>query len=103
MGDCRRQGIDEGAPTRREHDHIAVAAEEKADIHQLGKLVELSVQGADQRAEVLGADEGSWGCTFVSECTEVCPKNVDPAGAIQRAKVSGMLGMYKSLLPWGKR
>ncbi len=61
-------------------------------------------QGAAQRAQVLEADEGVWGCTFVGECTRVCPKNVDPAGAIQRAKVTGMLAWYKKLLmPWGHR
>ena len=31
--------------------------------------------------------EGVWGCTFVGECTRVCPKHVDPAGAIQRYKL----------------
>ena len=61
-------------------------------------------QGAAQRAEALEADEGAWGCTFVGECTKVCPKNVDPAGAIQRAKVTGMMAWYKKLLmPWGDR
>ena len=61
-------------------------------------------QGAAQRDQVLSADEGSWGCTFVGECTEVCPKNVDPAGAIQRAKVTNMKEWYKKLLlPWGQR
>ena len=61
-------------------------------------------QGAAERREALGADDGSWGCTFVGECTEVCPKNVDPAGAIQRVKVSSMLDWYKKLLmPWGQR
>ncbi len=61
-------------------------------------------QGTGERAEVLGAAEGSWGCTFVGECTEVCPKNVDPAGAIQRAKVTAMQAWYKKLLmPWGAR
>jgi len=61
-------------------------------------------QGAAQRNQVLGADEGSWGCTFVGECTEVCPKNVDPAGAIQRAKVANMKTWFKKvLMPWGGR
>ena len=40
----------------------------------------------------------------MGECTEVCPKNVDPAGAIQRGKISSMQDWYKRLLmPWGKR
>jgi fumarate reductase iron-sulfur subunit len=36
---------------------------------------------------VLIEHEGVWGCTFVGECTRVCPKHVDPAGAIQRYKL----------------
>ncbi len=60
-------------------------------------------EGAAERRAVLGADEGSWGCTFVGECSEVCPENVDPAGAIQRAKVDNMLDWYRKLLPWGNR
>ena len=41
----------------------------------------------DDRAEVIASSEGIWECTFVGECTKVCPKNVDPAGAIQQAKL----------------
>ena len=39
-------------------------------------------EGAEDRMDALDAHEGLWGCTFVGECTKVCPKNVDPAGAI---------------------
>jgi succinate dehydrogenase iron-sulfur subunit len=49
-------------------------------------------QGAKQRGEVLDDHEGIWGCTFVGECTKVCPQDVDPAGAIQRYKVKTALG-----------
>ena len=69
---------------------------------QFGDVVDDSHQGAAQRADALAADEGVWGCTFVGECSEVCPKNVDPAGAIQRAKVDSVKTWYKKLLmPWG--
>ncbi len=44
-------------------------------------------EGRDQRAEIIGSTEGIWECTFVGECTRVCPENVDPAAAIQRSKV----------------
>ncbi len=44
-------------------------------------------QGADERLDHLSQDEGIWACTFVGECSVVCPKDVDPAGAIQRYKV----------------
>lgn len=59
--------------------------------------------GVAERRAAMGADDGSWGCRLVGECTEVCPKSVDPAGAIQRAKVDNMLDWYKKLLPWGDR
>ena len=45
-------------------------------------------EGSGARMEVLSEHEGIWGCTFVGECTKVCPKNVDPAGAIQRYKLN---------------
>ncbi len=61
-------------------------------------------QGQQQRMEALSTDEGIWSCTFVGECSEVCPKGVDPAGAIQRYKVAGAADWWKSvLLPFGKR
>ena len=59
-------------------------------------------EGAGDRMEVLSEHEGIWGCTFVGECTRVCPKNVDPAGAIQRYKLSAALESVKSFfLPRG--
>ena len=61
-------------------------------------------QGAVERMEHLSSDEGIWDCTFVGECSVVCPKDVDPAGAIQRYKVTATAEWYKSLLlPRGKR
>jgi succinate dehydrogenase iron-sulfur subunit len=61
-------------------------------------------QGAGQRGEVLAAQEGVWGCTFVGECTRACPKGVDPAGAIQRYKLEAALGWLKGFfLPRGAR
>ena len=61
-------------------------------------------QGNDSRQETLGSHEGIWQCTFVGDCTEVCPKDVDPAAAIQRSKVDTTQNWFKSvLLPWGQR
>ena len=60
-------------------------------------------QGNAERMDILSDDEGLWACTFVGECSTVCPKSVDPAGAIQRYKVTGTNAWWKSkLLPWGK-
>ena len=61
-------------------------------------------QGTEERQDIMGSEEGVWGCAFVGECTEVCPKNVNPAGAIQQAKIASTKAWYKKvLLPWGKR
>ena len=61
-------------------------------------------QGTQERMDVLSQHDGIWSCTFVGDCTVVCPKNVDPAGAIQRYKLAATVDWFKSLLlPWGKR
>ncbi len=55
-------------------------------------------EGSEERLDVLIEHEGVWGCTFVGECTEVCPKHVDPAGAIQRYKLTAALSELKSFV-----
>jgi fumarate reductase iron-sulfur subunit len=61
-------------------------------------------QGVLDRLEVLSTDDGIWGCTFVGECTTACPKGVDPAGAIQRYKLTAATESLKAfLLPRGRR
>ena len=55
-------------------------------------------QGAAERLDILSQHEGIWGCTFVGECTKVCPKHVDPAGAIQRYKLKAALEWFKSFI-----
>ena len=61
-------------------------------------------QGNRQRLDVLIEHDGIWGCTFVGECTRVCPKHVDPASAIQRYKLKAALETVKAfLLPRGAR
>ena len=38
--------------------------------------------------EILNAEEGVWSCTAVGYCSEVCPKGVDPANAVNQNKVN---------------
>ena len=60
--------------------------------------------GRDQRQEVIATDEGVWECSFVGACSEVCPKHVDPAGALQQVKVASTIDWYKEhLMPWVKK
>lgn len=55
--------------------------------------------GKKERMQQLNGDNGVWGCTFVGYCSEVCPKNVDPAAAVQQGKVDSakdfMIAMIK--------
>ena len=61
-------------------------------------------RGARERLDVLIEHEGVRGCTFVGECTRVCPKHVDPAGAIQRYKLkAAKQSVMAFLLPRGAR
>jgi fumarate reductase iron-sulfur subunit len=55
-------------------------------------------EGADQRIDVLSAPDGVWGCTAVGACTSACPKGVDPAGAIQRYKLTAATASLRALL-----
>ncbi|MGH3780854.1 MAG: succinate dehydrogenase iron-sulfur subunit [Pseudonocardiaceae bacterium] len=55
-------------------------------------------QGGLERMDALSASDGVWGCTAVGECTSVCPKGVDPAGAIQRYKLTAATESLKTLL-----
>ena len=59
-------------------------------------------EGKSERLDILSQHDGIWGCTFVGDCTQVCPKHVDPAGAIQQYKLTATQEWVKSLLmPWG--
>ena len=60
-------------------------------------------QGHARRREVAWGDHGIWDCVFVGQCSVVCPKNVDPAGAIQQAKLQGTVEWIHSLLPASHR
>lgn len=61
-------------------------------------------EGDHERLTVLAQPDGVWDCTFVGECSAACPKGVDPAGAIQQAKLAAAQDAVKSLLlPWRSR
>jgi fumarate reductase iron-sulfur subunit len=60
--------------------------------------------GRAQRMAVLNAEEGVWSCTAVGYCSEVCPKHVDPANAVNQNKVNSAKDYFMRLLqPKGAR
>ena len=44
-------------------------------------------EGKSERMEIVNAEDGVWGCTLVGYCSEVCPKGVDPARAVNQNKI----------------
>ncbi len=61
-------------------------------------------EGYRFREPMLNDSVGVWECTFIGECSVVCPKGVDPAAAIQRSKLAGAQDWAKSMLmPWRGR
>jgi fumarate reductase iron-sulfur subunit len=51
-----------------------------------------------KRMDSIIKDEGIYKCSFVGECSVVCPKSVDPAGALQKLKMAGVLHTIKKKL-----
>ena len=58
--------------------------------------------GTAQRMEVVNANDGVWSCTAVAYCSEVCPKNVDPARAVNLNKIESAKDFFlRGLQPKG--
>ncbi|HEY9041408.1 MAG TPA: succinate dehydrogenase/fumarate reductase iron-sulfur subunit [Rheinheimera sp.] len=55
--------------------------------------------GRATRMPQLNGKNGAWGCTFVGFCSDVCPKQLDPAAAVNQAKVESakdfIISMFK--------
>lgn len=43
-------------------------------------------EGGKYRLEAIGTEEGTSRCHYAGECSEVCPKGVDPSSAIQKLR-----------------
>lgn len=57
--------------------------------------------GRKAREDTVASHEGIWECSFVGACSEVCPKSVDPAGAIQQVKLTSAIDYFTAWLPGG--
>lgn len=43
--------------------------------------------GKAERMKIINGKNGVWSCTFVGYCSEVCPKHVNPASAVNQGKI----------------
>jgi len=48
-------------------------------------------EGQSERNEIFLGEGTVFECSFANECSEVCPKNVDPAAAVNQAKVNAVI------------
>jgi fumarate reductase iron-sulfur subunit len=55
-------------------------------------------QGQAERNRVFRDDGGVFSCSYAGECSEVCPKHVDPSGAIQQAKMNNVIDWLTGLV-----
>ena len=67
-------------------------------VWKVTKVVQGGVVNANPQPGVLAGAHGAWACTLVGECSTACPKGVDPAGAIQRYKLTAATQSVKQLL-----
>jgi len=51
-----------------------------------------------ERMELVNAEEGVWSCTAVGYCSEVCPKGVDPANAVNQNKTTSAVDYFVNLV-----
>lgn len=49
-----------------------------------------------RRRDAFLAEGGVFSCSFANECSVVCPKNVDPAAAIQQEKLASVIEWVRS-------
>ena len=55
-------------------------------------------EGSDERNDIF-RDEGTvFSCSYANECSEVCPKNVDPAAAVNQAKFGAVIDWAKGFV-----
>ena len=50
--------------------------------------------GQAERMQIGHSEEGFWGCTAVAYCSIVCPKDVDPANAINQNKMNSAVDYF---------
>ena len=55
-------------------------------------------EGARERNEIFRGEGTVFDCSYANECSEVCPKNVDPAAAVNQAKMTALIDWATSFV-----
>lgn len=54
--------------------------------------------GVDERRDIFAGHDGVWECSFVGACSDVCPKHVEPATALQLGKMDSAVDYFTSFV-----
>jgi fumarate reductase iron-sulfur subunit len=54
--------------------------------------------GREQRMGKVNEADGVWGCTAIGYCSVVCPKQVDPANAINMYKIESTMDYFRGVI-----
>jgi fumarate reductase iron-sulfur subunit len=54
--------------------------------------------GRQKRLDTIHGEDGVWSCTAVGYCSEVCPKSVDPANAVNQNKTNSAFDFFLRFL-----
>ena len=58
----------------------------------------------EERMDLVHREEGVWSCTAVGYCSEVCPKGVDPANAVNQNKTASAMDYFlRFVMPKGAK
>ena len=55
-------------------------------------------EGAGERNRIFRGEGTVFSCSYANECSEVCPKNVDPAAAVNQAKLKAVIDWAAGLV-----
>jgi fumarate reductase iron-sulfur subunit len=59
-------------------------------------------EGGAERNRVFRGEGNVFACSYANECSEVCPKNVDPAAAVNQAKLNAVVDWAAGLVLPGR-
>ena len=55
-------------------------------------------EGAAARNEIFRGEGSVFSCSYANECSDVCPKHVDPAAAVNQAKFNAVIDWATGLV-----
>jgi fumarate reductase iron-sulfur subunit len=59
--------------------------------------------GQQLRLDSIAGEDGVWSCTAVGVCSDACPKQVDPANAVNQNKTKSALDFFLRFLRPGEK